>query len=142
MAHRPARRFWQHVLTAIFLVMTAQRSEAQPAQRTKQELDDLIVKAFGNDCAELRMPIRMWFPDIDMVIAAEKADLVQGLAYRFTAASIGSPGKSTNIDEFRGAEILIHGTSPITFPGVKSAWHRNFSGQTRRFGGPRVSTPC
>ena len=51
----------------------------------------LIEKAFGKDSVELKRPIRMWIPDIEMIVAAENADVGSShLAAHFATASIAS----------------------------------------------------
>jgi hypothetical protein len=135
MAHR--LRCKSILLAAAFLLLAAQRSDAQfprqppapppgvtsvpkpsqPAPAAKelsgQEVDSLIEKAFGRDCAELKRPIRVWIHDISMVIAAEKASVAKDGSVRFGSASVGLPNDGTDVKALHGDEIVITVDRPV-----------------------------
>jgi hypothetical protein len=110
---------WQEVNVRELIDKAMKSAKAPPAaggtaEMTKQELDDLTVQAFGSDCAELRLPVRVWLPALGAIVAAKKADVVEGPhAVRFTSASIGFPRNTTESEVLRGDEIVIVVTTPV-----------------------------
>ena len=136
MAHRLPRTLRPSFILATALLLTAaQSSNAQPVvppfqpppapplpkqaepavkELSKQEIDGLIEKVFGRDCAELKRPIRMWFPNIGMVLGAEEASVVPGhFAVRFKAASAGFPSTKLDIKCLCGEEIVVAVDEPV-----------------------------
>src|ERR1700679_2320637 len=63
-----------------------------PKELSKEEIDGLIEKAFGKNCAELKRPVRVWIPDIGMILAADKATVAHdGQTVHFASASARLP---------------------------------------------------
>ena len=136
MAHRLPRTLRPSFILATALLLTAAQSssaqsvvppvppppgpkQAEPAVKepSKQEIDGMIEKAFGRDCAELKRPIRMWFVNTGMVIAAETASVAPGhLDVRFKAASVAVPNTNLDIKVFRGEEIVVGMDHPVILP--------------------------
>jgi hypothetical protein len=133
MAQRLSLWHWPPILATLFLLLATQfgtaqspslptpppgisskQSEPAPAAKklSAQEVDGLIEKAFGKDCAELKRPIRIWIPDIGMVIAAEKASVTRdGLSVRFTSFCLGFSFKPIVL---RGEEARVVVENPLT----------------------------
>ena len=124
-------------LVTVFLLLVADPSDAQQPdppppvlgitlpkipdppppikELTAQEIDVLTEQAFGKDCAELKRPIRVWIPDVGMMVAAEKATVARdGMSVRFTSASAGSV---IDGQVFRGEEIVANVNQAIKVPG-------------------------
>ena len=132
------------ILATVILLMAAQSSNAQPVvppisppplppvpkqaepavkessqqvaakELSQQEIDGLIEKAFGRNCAELKRPIRMWIADIGMVIAAEKVTIASdGRSVVFTVASGKLPNTVADLKVVHGDEIVVTAEQPV-----------------------------
>jgi hypothetical protein len=91
-------------------------SEAAPAPKelSAQEVDGLIEKAFGRDCAELKRPIRLWLADVRMVIAAEKASVARdGQSVHFASASAALLNARAEVSVLRADEVVVSVDQPV-----------------------------
>src|ERR1700722_8581894 len=141
MVHRSPREFFAAFLAAVFFVLTVGRGDAQqpdlplipagppkltpvpkaaepapaPKELSKEEIDSLIEKAFGKDCAELKQPIRVCIADVGMVFVAAKATVAfDGRSVRFESASAGVANGEAIV--FRDKKIVVNVNDPVKAP--------------------------
>jgi hypothetical protein len=105
---QPLRRSWPYGLGLAILLATvlggaSQTPEAKPAlPPTKSDIDAMIEKSFGSDSAESRRPIRLWFRDNGLVVAAKEATFNQTGEARFVDVSIFTAADSKTFRASQG----------------------------------------
>ena len=154
MAQRLPRGFFA-LLATVFLLLVAERSVAQdppppppvfgntpktpepppaPKELSALEIDGLIEKAFGKDCPELKLPVRIWLAHVGMVIVAKEASITRsdGTA-TFLSASLAL---TTETQVLRGEQIIIR--SGIALTKVSDLNRETIVGIEVRRGGVKI----